>query len=255
MEKSMAINRWTRDQLIVAFALYCQTPFGKMHRSNPEIVKTAKSLGRTASSLAMKLVNFASLDPAITKTGRKGLGNASHEDKKVWEELHANWEGLALRSAEISRALGVHNELPTERTEGYEADGKRAWVEVRIKQDFFRKVVLSSYQARCCMSGLGIPELLIASHIVPWKIDRSNRLNPRNGLCLSVLHDKAFDRGFITVTADLHIKVSKALKQASKGNALATGLTDLDGKKLALPEKFFPDPRFLAYHAENMFKG
>ena len=74
-------NRWTREQLVVAFALYCRTPFGKMHRTNPAVVELAKRIGRTPSSLAMKLVNFASLDPAITGSGRKGLGNASAADK------------------------------------------------------------------------------------------------------------------------------------------------------------------------------
>ena len=256
----MAINRWSREQLIVAFVLYCQTPFGKMHKSNPEIVRTAKLVGRTPSSLAMKLVNFASLDPAITKTGRKGLGNASIEDKKIWDEFHADWEQLALQSAKISGTLTADAAKPDERAEvdeieSYEADGKQAWVEVRTKQAFFRRAVVSSYKARCCMSGLGVPELLIASHIVPWKVDRPNRLNPRNGLCLSALHDRAFDKGFITVTIDLRIKVSKALKKYDSEKFLASSLLSLDGKDLLLPEKFFPNPDFLAYHVKNIFKG
>ena len=105
------------------------------------------------------------------------------------------------------------------------------------------------------MSGLGVPELLIASHIVPWKVDRPNRLNPRNGLCLSALHDRAFDKGFITVTIDLRIKVSKALKKYDSEKFLASSLLSLDGKDLLLPEKFFPNPDFLAYHVKNIFKG
>ena len=59
--------RWTRQQLKLAFHLYCQLPFGRLHRRNPEIVDLAELLGRTPSAVAMKLVNFASLDPAITK--------------------------------------------------------------------------------------------------------------------------------------------------------------------------------------------
>ena len=259
----MAINRWSREQLIVAFALYCQTSFGKMHKSNPEIVRTAKLVGRTPSSLAMKLVNFASLDPAITKTGRKGLGNASVEDKKVWDEFHANWEQLALQSAKVAGTLSAdtadaefyESEDKTVEIESYEAGGKRAWVEVRTKQSFFRRAVISSYKARCCMSGLDVPLLLIASHIVPWKVDRFNRLNPRNGLCLSALHDRAFDKGLITVTTDLRIKVSKVLKNSEPEKFLTSSLVSLDGKDLLLPEKFFPDPEFLAYHVKSIFKG
>lgn len=256
----MAVNRWSREQLIVAFALYCQTPFGKMHKSNPEIVRVAKIIGRTPSSLAMKLVNFASLDPTITKTGRKGLGNASSEDRKVWDEFHANWEELALQSAKISGTLTADGTSQDEQEElegvdNYEAGNKRAWVEVRTKQAFFRRTVVSSYKARCCMSGLDVPELLIASHIVPWKIDPSNRLNPRNGLCLSALHDRAFDKGYITVTADLRIKVARALKRYESEKFLASSLLSLDGKDLLLPEKFLPNPDFLEYHGKNIFKG
>ena len=55
---------WTRDELLVAFNLYCKTPFGRLHQRNPEIIRLASALGRTPSALAMKLVNFASLDPA-----------------------------------------------------------------------------------------------------------------------------------------------------------------------------------------------
>jgi predicted restriction endonuclease len=209
----------------------------------------------------MKLVNFASLDPSITRTGRKGLGNASVEDKRVWDEFHANWEQLALQSAKISGTLTAdaaeadESEDKSVEFESYEAGGKQAWVEVRTKQAFFRQAVISSYKARCCMSGLDVPVLLIASHIVPWKVDRFNRLNPRNGLCLSALHDKAFDKGLITVTTDLRIKVSKTLKRFAPGEFLTSSLMSLDGKDLLLPEKFFPNPDFLAYHVKNIFKG
>ena len=78
----MATIRWTKEQLKLAFHLYCQLPFGKLHQRNPEIIKLANMIGRTPSAVAMKLVNFASLDPAITGTGRSGLGNAVHSIEK-----------------------------------------------------------------------------------------------------------------------------------------------------------------------------
>ena len=92
----MTTNRWTKEQLKLAFHLYCQLPFGKLHSRNPEIIKLAKLIGRTPGAVAMKLVNFASLDPAITSTGRTGLGNAGSLDKEVWAEFHADWEKLAV---------------------------------------------------------------------------------------------------------------------------------------------------------------
>ena len=82
---------WTRQQLLVAFALYCRIPFGRMHAKNPEIVRIANAIDRTPSALAMKLVNIASLDPEITGTGRSGLKNASTNDRAMWDEMQDNW--------------------------------------------------------------------------------------------------------------------------------------------------------------------
>lgn len=101
----MSSNRWTPDQLKLAFHLYCQLPFGKLHSRNSEITELAQLIGRTPSAVAMKLVNFASLDPAITSTGRRGLGNASHADRSVWDEFHANWDGLVEKSASLRLSL------------------------------------------------------------------------------------------------------------------------------------------------------
>lgn len=72
----MSNVRWTADELKLAFYLYCQLLFGRLHKGNPDIIDLATRLGRTPSSIAMKLVNFASLDPAITNTGRKGLSES-----------------------------------------------------------------------------------------------------------------------------------------------------------------------------------
>ena len=57
---------WTREELILAFNLYLKLPFGKMHKRTPEIIELANLLGRTPSSIGMRLGNFASVDH-ITK--------------------------------------------------------------------------------------------------------------------------------------------------------------------------------------------
>ena len=69
-------KKWTRDELIVVFNLYCKSPFGRIHRSNPEIVRLAESIGRTPSAVAMKMVNFASFDPVHQNRNVKGLQHA-----------------------------------------------------------------------------------------------------------------------------------------------------------------------------------
>src|SRR4051812_31367809 len=101
----MERRKWTRDQLIVCFNLYCKLPFGQLHRGNPSIMQLAKLLDRSANSVAMKLVNFASLDPTHQTRGVKGLRNTSAADRAVWAEFNSNWEALAAESELAIRAL------------------------------------------------------------------------------------------------------------------------------------------------------
>ncbi len=253
------MEKWTRDQLKVAFSLYCQMPYGKMHHRNPEIIRVAKLINRTPSALAMKLVNFASLDPSIINTGRKGLGNASSLDKEIWDEFNADWETLALESQSILQAMGIdesqNSDSENQPLESYFGETRKAQVEVRIKQSFFRKAVLSSYEGRCCMTGLNDQRLLLASHIVPWGKSKQDRLNPRNGLCLSALHDRAFDKGLITVEPDARIRISGAIKVLADNEFARRALLSLDQKFISLPSKFPPSEEFLKYHNQQIFLG
>lgn len=252
---------WSRAQLLVAFYLYCRMPFGKMHRGNPEIIRLSTAIGRTPSALAMKLTNIASLDPAITGTGRKGLAGASAADRAMWEEMQANWENFAIESQttvsqllDADVGLDVENEDASEEFVSYEGVSKVASTMVRVGQSFFRSAVLSAYHYRCCITGIAIPKLLVASHIVPWRADTANRLNPRNGLCLSMLHDKAFDIGIICLTDDLTVRVSKKYP-SDTDPFFRDAVLAYDGKPINVPEKFRPNTDFLAYHREHIFGG
>ncbi len=246
---------WSHQQLLVVFNLYCQMPFGKMHSRNPEIVKYAELIGRTPSALAMKLTNIASLDPAITSTGRKGLRGASAADKVMWEQMQADWEQFAIRSQQAIIALGIatESEVISDEVIDYTGNNKTVQTTTRIGQYFFRRSVLSAYDFRCCITGLAIPKLLIASHIVPWRIDATNRLNPKNGLCLSMLHDKAFDIGIITIAEDMTVKVSSQYT-TDADHFFKLALLSYEGKAIALPEKFQPHKEFLDYHRQYVFK-
>lgn len=248
------MKKWARQELIVAFNLYCQLPFGKIHSRNPIIMEVAKQLNRTPSSLAMKMLNFASLDPMIINSGRHGLGNASNADRVVWQEFHQDWERLALESQLFLKTAKIITPKELQKIEPADFSGgtKESVVQVRLKQSFFRQTILSSYQGRCCMTGLADQRLLVPSHIVPWSKDKANRLNPSNGLCLSALHDKAFDQGLITVLPDWKIKVSKYLYE-TKNEFCRMALVSLGGKRIELPEKFLPTEEFLAYHNKNIF--
>ncbi|SMN02362.1 Possible restriction endonuclease [uncultured Candidatus Thioglobus sp.] len=244
---------WTRQQLLIAFGLYCKMPFGKLHSRNPEIIKFAENIGRTPSALAMKLTNIASLDPAIISTGRKGLKGASAADRNMWKEMENDWENFFLESEKsIASVLNDEEQQEDIFLSDYSGKTKIVQTTARVGQSFFRSAVLSAYNSKCCITGLSETRLLVASHIIPWREDESNRLNPRNGLLLSMLHDKAFDLGIMTINDDMTIHVSK--KNTAKDRYFDTSIGHYDGKQITLPEKFQPDANFLAYHRKNIFE-
>lgn len=256
---------WSREQLLIAFHLYCQLPFGRMHSKNPDIIRFADLIGRTPSALAMKLTNIASLDPIITSSGRRGLSGASSTDKAMWDEMQRGWEDFAIESQaavdslmartnsqSLDKSLTTHD-FSFDDMPDYSSENKISQTKVRIGQQFFRRAVISAYAGRCCITGLSHPILLVASHIVPWRSDENNRLNPRNGLCLSTLHDKAFDKGLITIRPDYTIKISSSTRQLADNRFAMDWLVDLEGKMITLPDKFSPSLEFIEWHNEHIF--
>jgi hypothetical protein len=241
---------WTRQQLLIAFSLYCQIPFGKLHAKNPAIIKYAERIGRTPSALAMKLCNIASLDQRITATGRRGLSGASKADRDLWNEIHANWEKFAVALKNATDEIFQEKESPAD-ADDHTGEERVVQASVRIGQAFFRQTLLNAYEGKCCITGLSEPRLLVASHIIPWSCDKKNRLNPRNGLLLSALHDKAFDLGIITINENMTVRVSKKL--SSKDSYMKESILNYNGKPINVPNKFHPDPEFLAYHRLYIF--
>lgn len=248
---------WTKDELILVVNLYCKTPFGKLHRGNPNVVHLAKLIGRTPNSVAYKLVNFASFDPALKARGIKGASNASKLDRQVWEEFVNNWDALPYHSEALLANFAqtsveqLHNISESELSK--EGKTRQQLVQIRVNQSFFRSTVLASYNCTCCITGIQKQEMLIAGHIKPWSIDEKNRLNPSNGIAINALHDKAFDAGLLTITPDYKIKISSnLLKDARKPN-IEEYFLRYDQKDIILPSRFLPDPEFLEYHNNFRF--
>lgn len=253
----MAQQKWSREELIVAFNLYCKTPFGRIHNRNPQIIELASAIGRSPSALSWKLANFARLDPSVKQRSLSGASHGSRADVEVWQEFSNNWEELAYESERLLIALTEHpvkivssddNDLKLK--EGKDRD---ASVRVRINQAFFRNAVLAAYDYQCCITGLPIVELLNASHIIPWSKDKMNRVNPKNGLCLNALHDRAFDRGLITITPDFTIKVASSVKNSLSQDAAMHLLQRFNGSKIRLPSRFLPEKAFLIHHNSEVF--
>ena len=127
-------------------------------------------------------------------------------------------------------------------------------VKVRVFQDFFRKAVLAAYEDRCCITGIKQRELNNASHIKPWKDDEDNRTNPQNGLCLNALHDRAFDKGLITILPNFKIQISRHLDDVKNDDTIKVYFKQYHGKEIIKPHKFLPIKAFLEFHNENIFK-
>jgi putative restriction endonuclease len=247
---------WSREEHVLAFNLYCKIPFGTIHTRNPKIIQLAELLGRSAGAVSYKLANFARLDPTLQSRGIRGMAHGAKCEEEVWQEFAANGERLAYESEKLlAERTGTsleqlaeidESELPAEGLE------RERLVRIRVNQHFFRTAVLAAYNFRCCVSGLAVLPLLVASHIVPWSIDAKNRMNPRNGLCLNALHDRAFDRGLMTVTADFKVQISDTLAPISKADEEPLDwLRRFDGVPLTLPKKFPPDEVLLALHRKR----
>ncbi|HAQ64604.1 MAG TPA: restriction endonuclease [Bacteroidales bacterium] len=250
-------NLWSRDELILAINLYCKLPFGRLHRLNLQIIHLSELINRTPSSVAYKLVNFASLDPSLKARGIKGASNASKLDKEIWDEFYNNWEDLPYESEMLLAKIENRpiedicnidmKDLPLGKT-------NERIVKVRVNQSFFRDSILASYNNTCCITGLNQSELLIAGHIKPWSEDEKNRLNPRNGIAINALHDKAFENGLITITPEYKIKISDVILKQKRTESIETYFLQYENKDIVLPSRFLPDIEFLKYHNDYRFR-
>ena len=213
---SLQHKDWTREEHILAFNLYCKIPFGSIGMQNPKIIQLAKILGRKVGAVSYKLANFSRLDRDLQARGIKGMPHGAKGEEEIWHEFENNPEVLAFESERLLAQFTGHKleeiagvderELPKDGLE------RERLVRVRVNQHFFRAAVLSAYDNKCCVTGLAVPKLLVASHITPWAVDPKQRMNPRNGLCLNALHDRAFDSGLMFIANDWTVQFSGELK-------------------------------------------
>jgi putative restriction endonuclease len=251
---------WTRDELIIAFNLYLKLPFGKMHSRNSEIIHLASILGRTSSSIALRLVNFASVDPYHQSRGVVGMKGGSKQVQPIWDEFIHNKESLIFES---ERILAEKENQTIETKFNYllldisdlKGEVKIREVKTRVNQNVFRQIVLANYSGKCAISGIDISELLNASHIVPWAKNEKERLNPENGICLSALYDKAFDKGLIGISKKYEILFSEELKKRNKQSYFKQYFNSIEKKKISLPERYLPKQDFLQFHLDTIFNS
>ncbi len=255
-------NLWSREEIIIALDLYYKIPFSKTTKNNPKIIETAKIIGRSPSSLAMKLGNFGSFDTDLKKKNISGLINASKLDKQIYCEFENNLESLAYEKEKAIaniKQISIEQHLDIDLSKINSVTEKIIKIKQRVNQNFFRSSILGLYNSRCCITGISIPNLLEAAHIVDWSKDVENRLNPINGLCLNALHHKAYDNFLISITPDYKIVINedKLLNNnCDNKNIIYSNFIDYKNKTILLPDKdkYKPNKELLEQHYHRFIK-
>jgi len=172
------------------------------------------------------------------------MTNASRMDRAVCDRFHRNWSGLAAIK-EAVRIVGTSwNRRQT---------STRMMITVLKGQGFFRNAVLSAYEGACCITGIRVPALLRASHIIPWAKEESRRLDPANGICLNALHDAAFDAGLIVLDGELRVVLSRTLRNETSSEVYSEYFSRYEACSIRMPERFRPDPDCLEFHRKHVF--
>ena len=255
----MARDLWTRDEMILVLNLYLKLPFGKMDSRNPDVIRLAGIIGRTPNAVALRLVNYASYDPILQQRGISGMGHGGKKCGEYWNEFINDRERLLYESERIlAQCEGTTIEKKYEQEirdipQGIVGETKVREVKTRVNQSVFRQIVLANYDGKCALTGIDLSELLVASHIIPWADNVQERLNPENGICLSSLYDKAFDKGLISFTNDQHIIFSVRLKANVGKDYYAKYFEPVENAKLVTPRKYHINPQFLEWHRDCIF--
>ncbi len=247
---------WTWEETLMAFALY-KIVGHSPRKKDPDIIALANALGRTVDAVCYKIGNISANDKNVVDLGLSGWKNGSKYDRLVWEKYEELGDEL------LSDSLN----LLTKTTKGHSPSGRlveyglidfregsetAVVTKKRINQDYFRRNLLKNYSKRCCMTNLGIESMLVASHIKPWsKSDpKTERLAANNGLLLNAFHDRAFDKGLITIDANHIVRVSRKVKRNDETEQC---LWAFNGKPIRLPEIHAPAKEFIEYHNDLIF--
>lgn len=263
----MEKRNWSREEFILVMNLYAKIPYGQFHANNIEVKKLAILLDRTPGAVAYKLVHFSGLDPYHKKRGIKGLANPGNNAIAIYNEFTKNWDEM-LYNSELLLAQ-YHNKsieetaldkieyssLKNELLQEKKGISVEQIVKVRVNQALFRKVILGNYYNSCAICKLNIPNLLVASHILKWSTHEEHRLNPKNGICLCNIHDRAFELGYIGIKENFKISISQELSHIKEEETKISIFQRHENQTINLPDKYFPDVDFLSAHYVNTFKG
>lgn len=255
----MSINLWNREEMILVLNLYLKLPFGKMDSRNPEVIHIANLIGRTPNAVALRLVNYASQDPSLQQRGISGMTHGGKKCEEYWREFINDREKLVFESERILAQLegttveNKYKDSIRDIPQDMKGEMRIRQVKTRVNQNVFRHIVLSNYDWKCALTGIDLQELLVASHIIPWSENEKERLNPENGICLSSLYDKAFDKGLISFTNDYKVIFSTKLKKNFNKDYYLKYFKPIENNHLVVAQKYKINPLFLEWHRDCVF--
>lgn len=246
----MAVRTWTHEEFILALDLYFRISFGSIHKNNPDIIKLSELIGRTPSSVAMRLSNYAANDPELQARGIKGLVGGGNACLKYWNDYSQN-RGKLLAEAAICRLRLLNNPL----AENYHVTEWDNLVDEMYNLPF-QTMVQNNYKGKCAVTGIEIPQILVGTHILPVSENESESNNPANGILLSLNYAKAFVDGLIGFSPDYHIYISDALRAHQFDTGYAAMFKRYEKATLHVGEVIAkPDPRFLEWHMDTVFNS
>jgi len=162
--------------------------------------------------------------------------------------LLENSEGVSDFEYDSRAATGALKDI---QNQNYYVDDEIGEIKRRSKQSVFANQVKTNYRNRCAICNISTKAFLIGSHIIPWSKNKNIRLDPSNGISLCVLHDKLFDKGYITLDEDLRVLVSS---EVYKDEALTEYVEKIENKKIKKPVKQEPKAEYISYHREVIFQ-
>jgi len=261
----MERKNWTRDEFILVMNLYTKIRYGQFNNRNAEVIKLANLIGKTPGAVAYKLVHLSSQDPYHKNRGIKGLKNPGKNAIEIYKDFSNNWDEMLYESEvllakyqnktieEVFLEKDEIKKINADLLNGKQGSDVQRLVKTRVNQSLFRKVIVNNYSSTCAICGLNIEKLLVASHIIKWSENQSQRLNPENGICLCNIHDKAFEVGYLGINSEYKILVSDKLEIIKDKETHISLFKRHENKSILLPDKFYPNIAFLETHFSTVF--
>lgn len=247
----MANRLWTREEFILALDLYFRIPFGQIDKNNPDIIKLADFIGRTASSIGMRLSNYANCDPKLKAVGIKGLEGGQQKCQPYWDEF-ANERGK-LKSAAIESKIKLVESHSKGSDQFYTHISEWDNLVNEMYDYKFQDIVNKNYQEHCAISGMKTKQFLVGCHIIPSSENEEESMKASNGILLNLLYARAFVEGLIGFDTDYKIYFSSELKQHKLGSGYHL-FKRYEGEHLQLGDVVVkPDINFLEWHMDTVF--